>query len=711
MYVCTGLILMSMVAGIAEGTAWTEAAEAFSLGPVPASVDLRSMLTKHLVQRSCAVLDATAERRRAALAGGDAKTWLAATREAVRAALGPMPFGEIGGPLNVRAVSRHERDGYVLENVLFESFPGLDVNGSVYLPLESAYPPPWPAIVVCVGHSAKTRESYQIPAQVFARLGYAAITFDPPGMAGEKREGNDHFRDGVRCYLTGYSSNRYFVLDALRCVDYLAGRDDIDVQHGVGMTGVSGGGVTTMYATLLDERIAAAGPSCCAVPKALHPVLDTYAECPEPMAIGRFGAYDDVDLLVAAMPTPVLLMAGAEDEVFTEPMSRAMAEEVAASFETAGSGDRFGFFLDPGGHAYSVAMAFEFVRWMDRWVRATPGRALPEISRDELEMLRGELLACHPRQDRNLFSVNRDAALALREQRSGLPITEAVRRVAGVPGPAAVPSARTGEPSLVWFHELQEVLIAPEAGIELPATYLYPAKDGWRGGAVLYFDERGRWSDLRSGGLLPRTCGFLNKEAEGRALLSVDLRGWGDSRAADVRYDLAGWGSRQQWCAYTSAALGDSVLAMRIRDGLSALSYLRSRPEVDPARVVLGGRGMGGVVALHVATLAGDVAGVFSVDGLAAFELLATETDYRWSPEAFLPNVLQHYDLPELVAQLAVPTLILNPRDANKDAMDRATAETGYAPALKRRDGFQLLRGEGEEAIKGFVEQVLSGTR
>ena len=160
-------------------------------------------------------------------------------------------------------------------------------------------------------------------AGLCAQWASVAITFDPPGMAGEKHAGNDHFNDGVRCYLTGHSSNRYFVIDALRCIDYLATRDDVDLSNGVGMTGVSGGGTTTMFAALLDDRIALAGPSCCAVPNALHPVLDNYAPCAETLAAGRFKAYDDIDLLVAAMPTPVLLMAGAGDEVFTPGNERA----------------------------------------------------------------------------------------------------------------------------------------------------------------------------------------------------------------------------------------------------------------------------------------------------------------------------------------------------------------------------------------------------
>jgi cephalosporin-C deacetylase-like acetyl esterase len=107
-----------------------------------------------------------------------------------------------------RGVSRYERAGYRLENVLFESFPGWEVNATVYVPLD--YAPPFPAVIIPVGHSGKQFASYQLPAQYFARAGYLAVTFDPPGQAGEKQTGNDHFVDGVRCYLVGQTSSRYF---------------------------------------------------------------------------------------------------------------------------------------------------------------------------------------------------------------------------------------------------------------------------------------------------------------------------------------------------------------------------------------------------------------------------------------------------------------------------------------------------------------------
>jgi len=701
-------VAASMAAADAPEGSWSAAAGQFALGPVPAQVELRSMLCEHLVQRSCEALDRAAERRTAAIDGGAWQAWRDDVRNRVRDDLGEIRFGPGGPELNVRAVSRHEQPQYVVENVLFESLPGWDVNASVYLPVAEAFPPPWPAVVIPVGHSAKTRESYQVPAQVFARLGYVAVTFDPPGMGGEKQAGNDHFRDGVRCYLTGHSSNRYFIADALRCIDYLATRDDVTLARGVGITGVSGGGYTAMFAALLDDRIRCVGPACCAVPNALHPVIDVYAPCSETIAAGRFEYYDDVDVLAAAAPTPMLLMAGAQDEVFKIEWGHDIAAKVRACYAAAGAADAFAFFVDPGGHAYTVGMALEFAKCLDRFVRGTPNRELPDLRPGDFELLDPALLACGPRQEANMFTLNRALAEQLRTNRSGLPIPEAVRQLVHAERVTA-PAATAGPLSLAWFHHVQEILLSPEPGIALPATCLVPAKEDWRGGAVLYFDDGGRWDALRTHGMLARMAGFIQEGADGPAVLTVDLRGWGDSAPADLPYDLAGWGGRDRWIAYVSAGLGDPVLAMRIRDGLAALAYLRTRPGVDPARIVVGGNGMGGVVAVHVAAAGGGVAGVFSLNGLATFESLATDPDYRWPQEAFLPGVLRHYDLPELVASLSMPVLLANPLDARGAPLGPDAAAAVYRAALEANAACAVVSGEPASAAEAFVQRLFGG--
>ncbi|MCE5310789.1 MAG: hypothetical protein LLG20_24375, partial [Acidobacteriales bacterium] len=159
--------------------------------------DLRTMLRRHVIRRAAEVLEQGEARREATIRGAGFADYRASVRARLREVLGDMPIGPRGGALNVREVSRHDRDGYRIENVLYESLPGWDVNATLFLPDPAQFAPPWPGIVIPVGHSGKQFASYQIPAQVFARSGYVALLFDPPGQSGEKRAGNDHFRDGV----------------------------------------------------------------------------------------------------------------------------------------------------------------------------------------------------------------------------------------------------------------------------------------------------------------------------------------------------------------------------------------------------------------------------------------------------------------------------------------------------------------------------------
>ena len=188
------LVLLASVSA-AGGTAASGTVTDF--GPVRAEFDLRTMLTDYVVRKSCDALKSTATRRRDAFRSGEWEAWRDNVRGAVRQGLGPMPFGADGGPFNVRVVSKQERPGYVLENVLFESLPGLDVR-SVYLPLAKDFPPPWPAIVVPVGHSAKTTPNYQLPAQVFARRGMSLLRSTHPTWPGRNRRQRPFSR---RCTL------------------------------------------------------------------------------------------------------------------------------------------------------------------------------------------------------------------------------------------------------------------------------------------------------------------------------------------------------------------------------------------------------------------------------------------------------------------------------------------------------------------------------
>jgi dienelactone hydrolase len=646
--------------------------------PRPAA-DPRTMFREYLIQRSVAALERSAARPPQALREGRVREYGREVQAALAASLGEMRFGTSAG-LEARLVSRHDRPGYRVENVLFHSLPGWLVNASVYLPRAEEFPPPWRAVVMPVGHSGKFGEDEQIPAQVLARSGYVAVTFDPP-MFGEKRAGNDHFRDGARGYLTGETPQRVFVLDALRTLDYLSTRADIDLTRGAGMSGLSGGGLTAIYAAELDERVQWVAPSCFGTLETEHPVRNGYAPCPEPL---HFGVYRDgldvAALLTALAPRPLLMMAGREDAVLKAEWMSRLAGEVAEAYRAAGEPGRFRFFLDRSGHAYTVAQALEFVEWLDRWTGARPRPGRERLRREMLELAPRAALECRPDGSETLFSLASRQAEERAAARLAKPIREAVAELAGLPpnGQTPVPADRGAPAFELWGQQLQELLLTPEPGIELPSTWIGIGK---RAGAVLYFDDRGRWTDLRSGGPLGAMIPLFPREASARHLLTVDLRGWGDTAPAPAPYEVVSWGAPDRWFAYLSAALGDPVFAMRIRDGLAALAWLRARPEVDPARILVGGHGGGALVALHVAVAAADVEGVFARDFPGSFTALVRAPDYTWSQDLFFPRVLRHYDLPELAASLRVPVLLVNPLDARKQPLPEAQAKTLYGGA------------------------------
>lgn len=653
-------------------------------GPIPPTVDLRDMLRQYLIRRSLACMAKAAERRRTAVESGEVAAYCAAIRQTVRSFYGELPVGRGSRPVQATEVSRFEKRGYRLENVLFESFPGWQVNATVYVPLD--FRPPFPAVVIPVGHSGKQFESYQLPAQLFARCGYLAVLFDPPGQAGEKREGNDHFVDGVRCYLVGETSSRYFVADALRCIDYLETRSDVDLSLGVAMTGVSGGGTTTTLATLLDERITVSGPSCCVTSLADLDITQCYAGCPETHMWRRYAeGVDEVDLLCAAAPVPLLLMAGEYDEVFRITDTQRLAEEVAAFYERAGAGERFAFFVDRAGHGYTLAQARQFAGFMNRWLLGQPERALPDLPDDAFALDPYDEMRCFPSQAVNMRTLALDRAAALEAARDRDParIRAAAAAISEVEHPIPRPKATEGQPFRIWTHCWQQVMLYPEEGIELSATFLYPYQASWPTAALLHLDDKGRNRLLYRHGLLAQAIRFLEEGQDHYVALSVDLRGWGDSAPAIYPYEMASWAGLDRYLAYTSAALGDPVLAMRVRDALSALAYLRARPQVRPDRIVLTGCRLGGVVALHAAAIDGAVAGVVIWDSLVSFRALLEEPDYTWPAEAFLPNVLLHYDLPELAQAVPCPVRLLNPRDGrgvvlSAEAIDGLNTAAGW---------------------------------
>ena len=169
-------------------------------------------------------------------------------------------------PLNAQVFGRIERDGYSVEKVFFESWPGFYVSGNLYRPLGRGKGP-FPAILNPHGHWKTGRladeDNGSLPGRCigFARQGYVAFSWDMIGY-------NDSFHwphgdfppAGGREWLWGLSLFGLQTWNSIRAVDFLQSLPDVDPAR-IGCTGESGGGTQTFILTAVDDRIKAAAPA------------------------------------------------------------------------------------------------------------------------------------------------------------------------------------------------------------------------------------------------------------------------------------------------------------------------------------------------------------------------------------------------------------------------------------------------------------------
>jgi dienelactone hydrolase len=280
-------------------------------------------------------------------------------------------------PLNARVVGELRGDGHRVEKVIYESRPGHAVTGNVYLPEGKG---PHPGVLIPCGHSdnGKAAEAYQRAAILLARNGFVALIYDPIGQ-GERRqlltpEGkpalrgttDEHTMAGIPALLVGWSAATFRIWDGLRSLDYLASRPDVDPKR-LGCTGNSGGGTLTSYLMALDDRIAAAAPSCYLT--SLDRLFATIGpQDAEQNITGQvaFGM-DHADYVTMRGPKPTLMLIASQD-FFDQKGSWDSFREAKQVYGILGHAERVDLAEFNDKHGFSQPRREAAVRWMRRWL-------------------------------------------------------------------------------------------------------------------------------------------------------------------------------------------------------------------------------------------------------------------------------------------------------------------------------------------------------
>jgi cephalosporin-C deacetylase-like acetyl esterase len=301
-------------------------------------------------------------------------------------------------PLKAEVKGTLERAEYRVEKVVYQSLPGLYVTGNFYLPKKPA--PPLPAILYVCGHSPHplgAKWSYQDRAAWFAEHGYACLILDTlefgevPGI-----HHGIHDQNMWSWLSLGYTPVGVEVWNAIRGVDYLESRPEVDKTR-IGMTGISGGGAVTWFTAAVDERIAAAAPVCSTYTfgsQARHWVASGQCDC-----IYFHNTFLEDFPIVGALiaPRPLCILSGRKDIDFPPDGYHEVYRRVKKIYDlyagAAGESDRVKEVDDDVGHSDIPLFRKEARQWMNRWLKgdATPLEVEP-LPKDERET--PEALAC-----------------------------------------------------------------------------------------------------------------------------------------------------------------------------------------------------------------------------------------------------------------------------------------------------------------------------
>jgi dienelactone hydrolase len=310
----------------------------------------------------------------------DIKTWKDWTsrretyRQQLREMLGLDPLPE-RTPLGAVVTGTLERDNFKVEKLYFQSRPHLYVTGNLYLPKTQIGRAP--AILYVCGHSQSkengvsfgNKTKFQHHGAWFAQNGYVCLVIDTLQLG--EIEGIHHgtYRENMWWWnARGYTPAGVEAWNSIRAIDYLVSRPEVDPNR-IGMTGRSGGGAYSWYATALDDRIKAAVPVAGITNLHNHVVdgcVEGHCDC---MYMINTYRWDFPQLAALAVPRPLLISNTDRDPIFPFDGVVDIYQKTRHLYELDKKGEDVALQMAAGPHEDLQVLQLYALQWFDQHLK------------------------------------------------------------------------------------------------------------------------------------------------------------------------------------------------------------------------------------------------------------------------------------------------------------------------------------------------------
>lgn len=595
--------------------------------------------------------------------------------------IGPFPEKT---SLNAKITGTLKKNGYKVENIIYESLPGFYVTASLFIP--DNVKTPAPAILFCSGHSTGVYrlELYQQPLLNLVKKGFIVLAIDPIGQGerlqyfdpvkGESTIGSstlEHSYPSVQVFLIGKSVARYFIWDGIRGIDYLVSRKEVDPKR-IGVHGLSGGGTQTAYISALDERVVASAPAG---------YITSYRRLLESIGVqdGEQNFYhelssdiDHADFIGVRAPKPTLIMATTRD-FFSIQGSRETYADLKRVYTLFGKPDNIQITEDDNGHGYTKKNREAMYAFFQKHLQL-PGSPVEEAvdlsSATELQKTSTGQLSTSLGGE-TVFSLNRKEAekmvSKLQAARAKFPeylagVLNSAKKLSGYIAPQVVQDPVFTGRFQRDGYVVEKYFVKGEGNYVIPYLLMIPDKPNNK--SLIYLHPSNKSAEAAEGGEIEW---FVKN---GLTVLAPDLIGMGEMGSGTFKGDaVIGGISYNTW--YTSTIIGRSIVGIRAGDIVRLTRLLKKRTGI--AEVYGLAKKEMAPVMLYAAAFDPAIKRIALLEPYSSYQsIVMNRFYYPGFVQNLVPGALTAYDLPDLEASLAPRKLMMvGTTDGNGEKTDQ----------------------------------------